>query len=82
MVDVWWGIVEHAGPRRYDFSAYKRLFDQDSGERPEGPGGDELPRRWRQRGGHLQHQPATLGGAPLLKPSCRADLHSGSQGML
>ena len=28
MVDVWWGIVEHAGPRRYDFSAYKRLFDR------------------------------------------------------
>ena len=28
MVDVWWGIVEHAGPRRYDFSAYKRLFER------------------------------------------------------
>ncbi|KAL6780150.1 AMB1 [Auxenochlorella protothecoides x Auxenochlorella symbiontica] len=27
MVDVWWGIVEHAGPRRYDWSAYRRLFD-------------------------------------------------------
>ena len=26
MVDVWWGIVEEAGPRRYDFSAYQRLF--------------------------------------------------------
>lgn len=26
MVDVWWGIVERAGPRQYDFSAYKRLF--------------------------------------------------------
>ena len=26
MVDVWWGIVEEAGPRKYDFSAYKRLF--------------------------------------------------------
>lgn len=26
MVDVWWGIVEHAGPQQYDFSAYKRLF--------------------------------------------------------
>lgn len=26
MVDVWWGIVEHAGPQLYDFSAYKRLF--------------------------------------------------------
>jgi beta-amylase len=28
MVDVWWGIAEHAGPRRYDFSAYRRLFEQ------------------------------------------------------
>jgi hypothetical protein len=26
MVDVWWGISERAGPRQYDFSAYKRLF--------------------------------------------------------
>jgi len=26
MVDVWWGIVERAGPGTYDFSAYKRLF--------------------------------------------------------
>lgn len=26
MVDVWWGICERAGPRNYDFSAYKRLF--------------------------------------------------------
>lgn len=26
MVDVWWGICERAGPRMYDFSAYKRLF--------------------------------------------------------
>jgi beta-amylase len=26
MVDVWWGISERAGPRCYDFSAYKRLF--------------------------------------------------------
>ena len=26
MVDVWWGIVENAGPGQYDFSAYKRLF--------------------------------------------------------
>ena len=26
MVDVWWGIVEHAGPQLYDFSAYTRLF--------------------------------------------------------
>lgn len=26
MVDVWWGIVERAGPGSYDFSAYKRLF--------------------------------------------------------
>ena len=26
MIDVWWGIVEHAGPKQYDFSAYQRLF--------------------------------------------------------
>lgn len=26
MVDVWWGIVERAGPKQYDFSAYRRLF--------------------------------------------------------
>lgn len=26
MVDVWWGIVERAGPQQYDFAAYKRLF--------------------------------------------------------
>lgn len=26
MVDVWWGICERAGPRVYDFSAYRRLF--------------------------------------------------------
>jgi len=26
MIDVWWGIVERAGPRDYDFSAYNRLF--------------------------------------------------------
>jgi len=24
-VDVWWGVVESRGPRRYDFSAYKQL---------------------------------------------------------
>ena len=28
MVDVWWGIVEGAGPQKYDFSAYRRLFDK------------------------------------------------------
>lgn len=28
MVDVWWGIAEHSGPQQYDFSAYKRLFEQ------------------------------------------------------
>jgi beta-amylase len=27
MVDVWWGVAEHAGPRRYDFSAYRALFE-------------------------------------------------------
>ena len=27
-VDVWWGIAEHAGARQYDFSAYRRLFEQ------------------------------------------------------
>ena len=26
MVDVWWGLVERAGPRSYDFSAYHSLF--------------------------------------------------------
>ncbi len=26
MVDVWWGLVERAGPRCYDFSAYQSLF--------------------------------------------------------
>lgn len=26
MVDVWWGIVERAGPKQFDLSAYKRLF--------------------------------------------------------
>jgi len=28
MVDVWWGIVEHDGPKQYDFSAYRCLFEQ------------------------------------------------------
>ena len=28
MVDVWWGIVERAGPYVYDFSAYRRLFNK------------------------------------------------------
>lgn len=28
MIDVWWGIAEHAEPRRYDFSAYRKLFEQ------------------------------------------------------
>ncbi|KAK7402015.1 hypothetical protein VNO78_13949 [Psophocarpus tetragonolobus] len=26
MVDVWWGIVESKGPQRYDWSAYRTLF--------------------------------------------------------
>ncbi|XP_031389925.1 beta-amylase isoform X2 [Punica granatum] len=26
MVDVWWGIVESAGPQKYDWSAYRSLF--------------------------------------------------------
>ncbi|KAL8153057.1 hypothetical protein V2J09_010817 [Rumex salicifolius] len=26
MVDVWWGIVESKGPKRYDWSAYRSLF--------------------------------------------------------
>ena len=32
MIDVWWGIVEHA-PGQYDFSAYRRLLQKiaDSG---------------------------------------------------
>ena len=28
MIDVWWGIAEHAGPEQYDFSAYRKLFEQ------------------------------------------------------
>ena len=28
MIDVWWGIAEHAGPGCYDFSAYRKLFEQ------------------------------------------------------
>lgn len=28
MVDVWWGIVERAGPKIYDFSPYRRLFNK------------------------------------------------------
>ena len=28
MVDIWWGIVEHAGPQLYDFSAYQRLISR------------------------------------------------------
>lgn len=27
MVDVWWGITEPS-PKQYDFSAYRKLFDQ------------------------------------------------------
>lgn len=27
MVDVWWGIVEKNGPKRYDWSAYRSLFE-------------------------------------------------------
>ncbi|XP_020237820.1 beta-amylase [Cajanus cajan] len=26
MVDVWWGIVESKGPKKYDWSAYRTLF--------------------------------------------------------
>ncbi|KAG8386978.1 hypothetical protein BUALT_Bualt03G0204800 [Buddleja alternifolia] len=26
MVDVWWGIIEAKGPKQYDWSSYKRLF--------------------------------------------------------
>lgn len=28
MVDVWWGIVEHDGPKKYNFTAYRRLFEK------------------------------------------------------
>lgn len=28
MIDVWWNFAEHAGPGTYDFSAYKKLFEQ------------------------------------------------------
>lgn len=30
MVDIWWGIVERDGPKAYDFSAYRRLFEMAS----------------------------------------------------
>lgn len=26
MLDVWWGIVESKGPKQYDWSAYRSLF--------------------------------------------------------
>lgn len=26
MVDVWWGIIESQGPKQYDWSAYRSLF--------------------------------------------------------
>ena len=25
MLDMWWGIVERAGPKQYDFNAYKQV---------------------------------------------------------
>ena len=28
MVDVWWGIAEHQGPKKYDFTAYRTLFEK------------------------------------------------------
>ncbi|GAX80527.1 hypothetical protein CEUSTIGMA_g7965.t1 [Chlamydomonas eustigma] len=28
MVDVWWGLVERAGPKAYDFTAYQSLFSK------------------------------------------------------
>jgi len=28
MIDIWWGMAEHAAPGLYDFSAYRRLFEQ------------------------------------------------------
>lgn len=27
MVDCWWGIVERAGPKVYDWKAYRQLID-------------------------------------------------------
>lgn len=27
MVDIWWGIIESKGPRQYDWSAYRSLFE-------------------------------------------------------
>ncbi|PIN08913.1 Beta-amylase [Handroanthus impetiginosus] len=27
MVDVWWGIIEAKGPKQYDWSSYRRLFE-------------------------------------------------------
>lgn len=26
MVDVWWGIIEAKGPKQYDWSSYRKLF--------------------------------------------------------
>lgn len=27
MVDVWWGLIEGKGPKKYDWAAYKSLFE-------------------------------------------------------
>jgi hypothetical protein len=27
MIDVWWGIVERDGPRKYDWAAYREVMD-------------------------------------------------------
>ena len=31
MVDVWWGVVERAGPKSYDWSAYQDLLHMTEG---------------------------------------------------
>lgn len=52
MIDVWWGIAEHAGPGRYDFSAYRKLFEQVASKGLKVQAvmsfhAGALPRRWR-----------------------------------
>ena len=83
MIDVWWGIAEHAGPRRYDFSAYRKLFEQvaSKGLKVQAVMSFHAgaPRAGGRAGGRgLSRRPALLMGAlqpPLLHAAaayCRA----------